>query len=144
MRAVICYYMDQNFDVDPIARMESFRALQLSRLENFLTPNSSDPKGKQISNRYIGPTLVVGQGVLHTILILGGIELHLGVTITVLKWSPAQILKMYRPTNKELAFLSMMCDEQKPEHERKFLTNSPLYFRSAKRGFVQIFKTCQT
>ena len=32
------------FDVDPVARMESFRALKLSRLDNFLTLKSKTLK----------------------------------------------------------------------------------------------------
>jgi hypothetical protein len=32
-------------DVDPVARMESFRALKLSRLESFRVQKSSNPNG---------------------------------------------------------------------------------------------------
>ena len=44
------------------------------------------------------------------------------ITTFGFKLSPAQILKLYRPTNMELPFLSMICEgEKRSEHERKFL-----------------------
>ena len=37
---------DLNFDVDPVTRMESFRALKLSRLERFRVLRSYYPDGE--------------------------------------------------------------------------------------------------